>query len=621
MSAYFNRVTDIFKSRNGTLYINGTFSTLMISTNGGDVWNSSGFAMYNEDRSYYEAGNTVFAFGLVEAYKTTNNGATWEHFNWGSRYPAENAVVVNDQDVVFYEEDTQSDARYLSIYNENVLPRTKHKEISIDPEFFWTENDQLLALSDSKIYSTTDMGDNWTEELDIIDKLKSIDQFRNDEFSFLGFHAKKNIIVINFYASNSDSGKDEQHFVISYDSGKNWEIANISELMIFDQNHIKIFDNEVYVHGIGVFVYDRVSKRFENANYNAPLSLHYRDFQGDFSFAKISSNDDNNSWIKGGNSDSWRKVNEKTNLRYSFNKDKYYLENNVLSCEREGKTLMTWENIKKYDFVKDTKDYIILQTIGTDGFLNFEILVYDGRNYSFDDIFALDFDGENEICYVVKGDDDYPKILRGEIGKLDQADTLYSDFLQKQFVPNISFDGDNITISQYFTIHSSTDNGQNWALLYENKYFDDYSNPTCYNQHFYVGGVFGFLKSSDGIVWENLIENYCDAYVNYYEFNPNGQIYLYTSEGVFASEKPISVDEGKHLKTPSISIFPNPAQDVICVDVDCTVDYIEIFDLSGNKLIQTESSNEVDITALQQGSYFLKIYSGEKAYFRQFIVE
>ena len=59
----------------------------------------------------------------------------------------------------------------------------------------------------------------------------------------------------------------------------------------------------------------------------------------------------------------------------------------------------------------------------------------------------------------------------------------------------------------------------------------------------------------------------------------------------------------------SISIYPNPAKDVIKILNDNTlnISYVEIFDLTGRKVLNAEKANDIDISSLPEGQYFVKI--------------
>lgn len=58
-----------------------------------------------------------------------------------------------------------------------------------------------------------------------------------------------------------------------------------------------------------------------------------------------------------------------------------------------------------------------------------------------------------------------------------------------------------------------------------------------------------------------------------------------------------------------LTIYPNPASDQITVDSQIEIEKIEVFSLHGN-LLKSSLSNQIDVSNLKDGVYFLKIYSG-----------
>jgi hypothetical protein len=64
-----------------------------------------------------------------------------------------------------------------------------------------------------------------------------------------------------------------------------------------------------------------------------------------------------------------------------------------------------------------------------------------------------------------------------------------------------------------------------------------------------------------------------------------------------------------------LEIFPNPTNGIISIDSEYTIDYIVITDLNGRQILQIESPfSEIDISALEQGVYFIKISTAEGAW-------
>jgi len=59
-----------------------------------------------------------------------------------------------------------------------------------------------------------------------------------------------------------------------------------------------------------------------------------------------------------------------------------------------------------------------------------------------------------------------------------------------------------------------------------------------------------------------------------------------------------------------ISIYPNPAKDIVKIlnNNNLAISSVEIIDLTGRTVMSTEKTDEIDISELSEGQYFVKIY-------------
>lgn len=70
------------------------------------------------------------------------------------------------------------------------------------------------------------------------------------------------------------------------------------------------------------------------------------------------------------------------------------------------------------------------------------------------------------------------------------------------------------------------------------------------------------------------------------------------------------IDEiDENIVKADVSIYPNPAKNVIKIlnDSNLRISSVEIFDLTGRIVLRTERANDIDITRLSDGQYFVKI--------------
>jgi hypothetical protein len=59
------------------------------------------------------------------------------------------------------------------------------------------------------------------------------------------------------------------------------------------------------------------------------------------------------------------------------------------------------------------------------------------------------------------------------------------------------------------------------------------------------------------------------------------------------------------------NIYPNPTSNIINISGDNTIEFLQIFDVSGKQLITKKDSNSVDVSKLSKGTYFMKLNNKE----------
>jgi len=122
----------------------------------------------------------------------------------------------------------------------------------------------------------------------------------------------------------------------------------------------------------------------------------------------------------------------------------------------------------------------------------------------------------------------------------------------------------------------------------------------------------GYLNFDNGI-WNSTFETFSGGFVAFGEAN-NGELYISTLGGnIFRlTDALLSIEESS---LNSVSIFPNPAKNILNLDFsnlahDSSIE-INIYDLQGKIVMskfRTENPiNTIDISALQNGFYILKI--------------
>ena len=82
----------------------------------------------------------------------------------------------------------------------------------------------------------------------------------------------------------------------------------------------------------------------------------------------------------------------------------------------------------------------------------------------------------------------------------------------------------------------------------------------------------------------------------------------------------LSVSENSMLES-SISIYPNPSKSKVFVNSEKDITKIELYSISGQKLIENKKSNTINMNDLSIGIYLIKIYSTEGSITKRIIKE
>ncbi len=91
------------------------------------------------------------------------------------------------------------------------------------------------------------------------------------------------------------------------------------------------------------------------------------------------------------------------------------------------------------------------------------------------------------------------------------------------------------------------------------------------------------------------------------------------SDGEIATQVVISNESGLETSTALVSVFPNPVADVLRIDTPTNNISVEIFNSCGEKVLELKNTNEIDVSNLQQGVYFVKVYQAEGVFVNKII--
>lgn len=75
----------------------------------------------------------------------------------------------------------------------------------------------------------------------------------------------------------------------------------------------------------------------------------------------------------------------------------------------------------------------------------------------------------------------------------------------------------------------------------------------------------------------------------------------------------VDVNSDCNIETATLRMYPNPIADVLHLDTTDAISKIELFGVNSLLVMQDESgSNEIDMSSLEAGIYFLKVYVGDE---------
>lgn len=82
----------------------------------------------------------------------------------------------------------------------------------------------------------------------------------------------------------------------------------------------------------------------------------------------------------------------------------------------------------------------------------------------------------------------------------------------------------------------------------------------------------------------------------------------------------LATDEN-NTKSENISLFPVPTKDVLNIKSNEKIHKVNLYDASGKKLSPLLENNKINTTNLDNGIYFLEIYTGKNTYRRKFTIQ
>ncbi|MEI6349068.1 MAG: T9SS type A sorting domain-containing protein [Bacteroidota bacterium] len=121
------------------------------------------------------------------------------------------------------------------------------------------------------------------------------------------------------------------------------------------------------------------------------------------------------------------------------------------------------------------------------------------------------------------------------------------------------------------------------------------------------------IKTKADLVVGDSIKNIANIYFDY-------NFPVETNEAQTTVQNPIVNIDDLSILLENLEIFPNPVLDILSIKSELIIEKIEIYDLSG-RIIQTHkvNNNQVKISDLPTGTYFVKLHTNDKIYLSKLV--
>jgi hypothetical protein len=189
----------------------------------------------------------------------------------------------------------------------------------------------------------------------------------------------------------------------------------------------------------------------------------------------------------------------------------------------------------------------------------------------------------------------------------------------------------------YFNVQSSPIPGEEWVI---ELYFDDdgtgYFEGGSLETFDYAPGTWILVEINfdldsdlaqvffDGNLMAEFANEFTIGGINYYGSDTNGDPEAYYDDVCFGEGWPLSVDIEDISSEEEISIYPNPAKDIVHINTSSDVEKIELISISGQLMLEQNTfGNQIDlnVSEIETGIYFVRIFSSSKVITRKLVIE
>lgn len=172
------------------------------------------------------------------------------------------------------------------------------------------------------------------------------------------------------------------------------------------------------------------------------------------------------------------------------------------------------------------------------------------------------------------------------------------------------------------TILHTTDGGTTWTpqasttanLISSIKFADSQNGWACG----YTGTI---LRTTDGgTTWTNhSLEGGTLVWLQSIALMNANEGWIVGDDGVIISFEAEPAGVGiQDLSAMQLSVYPNPATSMLTIETKAEIQSIQIFDMSGAMML-TETSSNFSVASLEQGVYFINVYTSEGLVTKRFV--
>ena len=119
------------------------------------------------------------------------------------------------------------------------------------------------------------------------------------------------------------------------------------------------------------------------------------------------------------------------------------------------------------------------------------------------------------------------------------------------------------------------------------------------------------MGALDGFIQVDVIDDGTYAFTNQFVGLTGTTSFDFSTLGLIENE----------LIGASISVYPNPASDVIIIKTDIELTKVELYDILGKRVLESGATNQLDISSFKSGVYLMKLHSIKGTLTKKLVIE